>query len=271
MISRDQTPALVFRRLHQEGLLVLANAWDAGSARLIESLGAKAIATTSCGVAWSHGYADGNLLPVPLLVATIKEIARVVKVPLTADVEGGYSDDPASVAETVRRVLDAGAVGINIEDGPGDPDLLCAKIEAVRGAAVRAGVELFVNARTDVYLRGLAPAERRVAETLARAARYRAAGADGIFVPGVVDPADIRSITSAAQMPLNVMARSGLPPAAALQALGVRRLSSGGDLAEAAFGRVASLAKAFLQSGASEPLIEGAMSYAEINALMPAP
>ena len=95
MNSRDQ----IFRRLHQEGVLILANAWDAGSARLIESLGAKAIATTSCGVAWSHGYADGNHLPVPLLVATIAGIARAVAVPLTADVEGGYSSDPAAVGE----------------------------------------------------------------------------------------------------------------------------------------------------------------------------
>lgn len=270
MTSRDQTAARAFRRLHEEGLLVLANAWDAGSARLIESLGAKAIATTSCGVAWSHGYADGNFLPVPLLLATITAIARVVKVPLTADVEGGYSDDPAAVGDTVARVIGAGAVGINLEDGAGDPDLLCAKVEAARRAAVRAGVELFVNARTDVYLRGLAPAEGRVALTLARAARYKGAGADGIFVPGVVDAAEIRSIAKAAQMPLNVMARSGLPPAAALAALGVRRLSSGGDLAEAAFGRVASLASAFLRAGASDPLLEGAMPYAEINALMPA-
>ena len=269
MTHREQTPDHVFRRLHEAGLLVLANAWDAGSARLIESLGARAIATTSCGVAWSHGYADGDHLPVPLLVATIAGIARAVKVPLTADVEGGYSSDPAAVGETVGKVIDAGAVGINIEDGAGTADLLCAKIERARTAAARAGVALFVNARTDVYLRGLAAPERRVAETLARAERYRAAGADGLFVPGVVDAAEIRSITSDAKLPLNVMARAGLPPAPALAALGVRRLSSGGDLAEAAFGRIASLAADFLRTGASEPLLAGAMPYAEINALMP--
>jgi 2-methylisocitrate lyase-like PEP mutase family enzyme len=267
MISRDSA-VRAFRRLHEDGLLVLANVWDAGSARLIESLGAKALATTSCGVAWSHGYADGDLLPVPLLVATVGGIARLVKVPLTVDVEGGYSNDPGAVGETVAKVIDAGAVGINIEDGAGTPDLLCAKIEAVRRAGARAGVELFVNARTDVYLRNLATAERRVAETLARAERYRAAGADGIFAPGVVDAAEIRSITSGTRMPLNVMARPGLPPAPALQALGVRRLSAGGDLAEVAFGRIASLAAAFLRTGASEPLADGAMPYAEINALM---
>ena len=166
-------------------------------------------------------------------------------------------------------MIDAGAVGINIEDGAGTIDLLCAKIERARTAAARAGVALFVNARTDVYLRGLATPERRVAETLARAERYRGAGADGIFVPGVVDADEIRSIASEARMPLNVMARAGLPAARALEALGVRRLSSGGDLAEAAFGRIAALAADFLRTGASEPLLAESMSYAEINALMP--
>src|SRR4030095_9818264 len=132
-----------FRQMHQEGILLLANAWDAGTARLIESLGARAIATTSAAVAWSHGYADGNVLPVPVLVSTVAEIARVVRVPLTVDVEAGYSDDPASVGEVVARVVEAGAVGINLEDGTSSPDLLCAKVEAARRAASRLGVDLY--------------------------------------------------------------------------------------------------------------------------------
>lgn len=257
-----------FRRLHEGGLLILPNAWDAGSARLIESLGAKAIATTSAGVAWSHGYPDGDLLPVPLLVATVDSIARVVKVPLSADVEGGYSTDPATVGETVTRVIGAGAVGINIEDGSADPALLCAKIEHVKRASARLGVEVFVNARTDVYLKALVPAERRVAETLARAERYRAAGADGLFVPAAVDAAGIKAIASGARLPLNVLVRPGLPPAAVLESLGVRRLSAGAYLAEAALRQVATLAAGFVRTGVSDPLIEAAMPYAEINALM---
>ena len=268
MTSRNSTAASVFRRLHGEGLLVLANAWDAGSARLIESLGAKAIATSSAAVAWSHGYADGDLLPVPLLVATVDEIARVVKVPITVDVEGGYSIDPSAAADTVAAVIDAGGVGINIEDGTGDPDLLCAKIERSKAAGSRLGIDIFVNARTDVYLKNLTAPDRRLDETLARADRYRAAGADGIFVPGVTDPNEIRTIASAVQRPLNVLARPGLPPASALEALGVRRLSAGSGVATAAFGKVASLAAGFLRSGASDPLAEGAMPYADINALM---
>lgn len=259
------THAETFRRLHQEGLLILANAWDAGSARLIETVGARAIATTSAGVAWSHGYADGDLLPVPLLLTTVRDIARVVRVPLTVDCEGGYSSDPAAVADTIAAVVDAGAVGINLEDGSSGPDLLCAKVERIKS---RLGAGVFVNARTDVYLFGLAPPEKRVEETLARAARYRAAGADGLFVPGVVDREEVRAIAAGAGLPVNVLVRAGLPRAAELESLGVRRLSAGSDLAEAALGRIRSLTASFLKDGASEPLSEGAMPYPDVQALL---
>ena len=268
MTARNPTTARVFRALHQEGLLVLPNAWDAGSARLIESLGAKALATTSAGVAWSHGYADGDHLPVALLVATVAVIARAATAPLSVDVEGGYSSEPAAVGETVARVIDAGAVGINLEDGSGDPDSLCAKIERAKRAGVELGVDLFVNARTDVYLRGLAPVGSCLAETLARAERYRAAGADGIFVPGLIDAAEIRAMASGARLPLNVMARPGLPSALELEALGVRRPSAGSSLAEAAISRTASLAAAFLRTGASDTLGEDAWPYVQINGIM---
>jgi len=261
-------PAQEFRRLHHDGVLLLPNAWDAGSARLIESLGAKAIATTSAGVAWSHGYADGDLLPVPLLMTTVSEIARVVRVPLSIDVESGYSDDPAAVFALVLQVIDAGGVGINIEDGTGAPDELCAKIEQARRAATRRGVEIFVNARTDVYLRSLASPEGRVAETIRRAALYQAAGADGIFAPGVTDRAEIRSLASATRLPLNILARPNLPTATQLAELGVRRLSAGSWVASAALGRVRSAVGGFLGDGACEGLFENAFPYAEFNTLL---
>lgn len=141
-----------FHRLHVPGKpLLLANAWDAGSARLIESCGAAAIATTSAGLAWAHGYPDGDQLPPGLLSAAVAEIARVVSVPLSVDAEGGYSDDPKAVGEIVRAIVDAGGIGINIGDGLASPDLLVAKIAAARTAADTAGVNLFINARTDVY------------------------------------------------------------------------------------------------------------------------
>lgn len=254
-----------FRQLHERGLLLLPNAWDAGSARLIESLGAKAIATTSAGVAWARGYNDGNRLPVPALIAMVEEIARVVRVPLTIDIEAGYSDEPSSVAETAARVLAAGAVGINIEDGEGPPDLLSAKIEAVKRAAQGSGADLFVNARTDVYLAGLAPNEARVEETIARAARYRDAGADGIFVPGITEPAEIEAVAGAVQMPLNVMSMPGLPSARELERLGVRRLSAGAAIAAIVLGTVRSSTAAFLEDGTLD--FNAAMPYAEIASL----
>ncbi|HMK74388.1 MAG TPA: isocitrate lyase/phosphoenolpyruvate mutase family protein [Myxococcaceae bacterium] len=270
MSSLDPAGARVFRQLHASGLLILPNVWDAGTARLIEKVGARALATSSAAVAWSHGYPDGDVLPVGLLAATVAEIRRVVKTPLSVDVEGGYSGDVASVGDAVSRVVGEGAVGINIEDGTAPADLLCAKIESAKAAARRLGVDLFINARTDVYLRGLVAADRRVAETLGRAERYRAAGADGIFVPGVTDPAEIRTLAEGVRLPLNVLARAGLPDAAQLQALGVRRLSAGSGIASAVLGRTAALAKGFLDTGASGPLADGAMPYADMNALFEA-
>lgn len=260
-----------FRSLHAgPELLVLPNCWDAGSARVIESLGAKALATTSAGVAWAQGYPDGNLLPAELLLASVRSIARVISVPLTIDLEGGYSEDPARVGELAAQVIAAGAAGINLEDGGGAPELLAAKIASIKQAAAKAGAQLFVNARTDVYLRGLVPAAQRVAETLARAQRYRDAGADGLFVPGLAAAEELSAVASGAGLPLNVMSWGGLPSVAQLSALGVRRLSAGSALAQAVWGQVARGAKALLHDGHSTPQ-EGALPYAELQALFARP
>ena len=257
-----------FHDLHQgPDILRLPNAWDAGSARLIESLGAKAIATTSAGVAWAHGWPDGDALPIKMLVASVSEIARVVSIPVSADIEGGYSDHPGEVRDTVAAVIDAGAVGVNLEDGSEPPELLSAKIANARDAALQAGVELFINARTDVYLRGLASGPAALEETVRRARIYAEAGADGIFVPGVADPDTIAALAKAIDRPLNVLARPGLPDAAALQALGVRRLSAGSGICQSLYGQTRRLTEGFLADGASAPMSEGAMAYPEINAL----
>jgi 2-methylisocitrate lyase-like PEP mutase family enzyme len=260
-----------FRSLHAPGrLLLLANAWDAGSARLIEARGAPAIATTSAGLAWSRGYPDGDRLPGRVLESALAEIARVVSVPLSVDVEGGYSSDPREVAETVRAVLAAGAAGINLEDGSGPPELLCRKIEAARSAAARAGADLFVNARCDVYLRGLVPPESAVAEALLRARRYCAAGGDGVFVPGVREAAEIREIAGGlGDVPLNVLWLPGLAPLPELRELGVRRLSAGSALAQRAYGAAARAAERFLARGDCDPA-EAAVANPEMNALFAA-
>src|SRR5260370_41787776 len=136
----------IFRSLHQgPALLVLPNAWDAGTARLIESVGAKAIATTSAGLAWSRGYPDGNELPIDQLIAATRDIARVIRVPLTIDIEAGYSDDPRAVADLVVRILDIGAAGINSEDGAASADPLCNTSAADRQKPARQSVGLLHN------------------------------------------------------------------------------------------------------------------------------
>lgn len=255
------------RSLHDNSTpLILPNAWDVGSARIMEQAGSRAIATTSGGVAWSHGYPDGDQLPVHLLTQTVAGIARTVSVPVSVDIEGGYSDDPAQVAETIAAMIDAGAVGINIEDGSGTVDLLCDKIDWAKQAGERLGVPLFINVRTDVYLRSLAPGEE-VAEVIRRAGQYAAAGMDGLFVPGLADPESIQAIVNAVDQPLNVMTVPGLPSAAELGRLGVRRLSAGTGLTQAVYGRAKDLAEAFLNDGVADPVSTAGMGYPEINAL----
>jgi 2-methylisocitrate lyase-like PEP mutase family enzyme len=258
----------VFRELHAPGkIFVVANAWDAGTARLLESCGAPAIATTSAGLAWSHGYADGNVLPARVLAAALAEIARVITVPLSVDFEAGYSSDPAKVADAIGPVLDAGAVGINLEDGTESPDLLCAKIGALKAAARRRGVDLFVNARTDVYLKRLVPPERAEAETLERGKKYLAAGADGLFVPGLASPAAIRAVVAAVPLPLNLLIVPGLPPVAELQSLGVRRVSAGSAITQSAYALAKRAAEQLLREGRYDALLERSLSHPELNAL----
>jgi 2-methylisocitrate lyase-like PEP mutase family enzyme len=258
--------AAAFRELHNQATpLLLPNAWDAGSARLIESLGAVAIATTSAGVAWSLGYRDGNVLPVEEYVARAASIARVISVPLSVDIEGGYADDLTTVAETVSRFIDAGAVGINIEDGVGSPHLLCRKVEAVRAVGERCGVPLYINVRTDVYARGLAPEGQRVTEVLARAQGYRAAGADGLFVLGLVNTEEMNAIARGSDLLLNVIVWPDLPPLDELAEFGVRRVSVGSWLPQTAWMHTAQLVRGFLRDGTIAPLMADATPYSEVN------
>jgi 2-methylisocitrate lyase-like PEP mutase family enzyme len=271
MDTASKTLASSFRQLHAPGrLLVLPNAWDAGSARLVESCGAEAVATTSAGLSWSHGYTDGEALPPALLLATLNEIVRVVSVPVSVDLESGYGSDPEGVAQMAKTVVEAGAVGVNLEDGSAPPEALCARIEAAKRGAAHAGVDLFVNARTDVYLRPLVPPERALEETIARAARYADAGADGIFVPGLTAPAEIAAIVASTSLPLNLLLRApGPPPVAELQKLGVRRLSAGSSLTQAVLGALRRATTQLLETGRYDGLFEGAFTYADMNALFP--
>jgi len=261
------TRAAQLRSLHTGApLLILPNAWDPGSARLFENGGAMAIATTSAGMAWALGYADGYQLPVDEVVRVTATIRRAIAVPLSIDVENGYSGSPRDVAELALRLVEAGADGINIEDGSEAPDVLANKIDAIKSAVTKRGEDLFINARTDVLLAGLVDAAKAVDEIVAREATYRAAGADGLFVPGLAKPDQIRAVASAVKLPINVMAWKDLPVATELAALGVRRLSAGAAIAQSAITHAAMQCTKFLESGSSA-LFDGVMPYSIIQGM----
>src|ERR1700761_6600185 len=196
IIIMDQKQRVAeFRALHAPGqCLLLPNAWDAASAKIAEVAGAKAVATSSAAVAWCHGYPDGDAMPREVVLAAAKETLRVVNVPVTVDSEGGYSSDPAKVAGHVTTLIDLGVAGINLEDAKSPPELLAAKIKAIKAAAKAKGADIFINARTDVYLQDLVPDAQKRGEAIRRGQLYRDAGADGLFVPWVTDTSDMRAI-----------------------------------------------------------------------------
>ncbi|ARP82967.1 PEP phosphonomutase [Bordetella genomosp. 8] len=257
-----------FRQLHRNtSPLRLPNAWDAASARLFESLGASAIATTSAGLAWSLGYPDGRLLPIEETVHAASNMVRILEAPLSIDVENGYSDDPKKVAENVMRLVGVGVVGINIEDGSDDPELLAFKIDAIRNAASKAGTDLFINARSDVFLANLVEPSKLVEESVARGLRYASAGADGLFLPGIKQGDHITAVVDQISLPLNTMAWPGLGDATNLGELGVRRLSAGSAISQAVWGHAGRLAEDFLKTGRSDTVSEGAMAYSQLQGL----
>src|SRR5580704_12140917 len=227
--------ANALRALHHTGrALLLPNVWDVASARIIEEAGFPAIATTSAGIAFSLGYPDGQKISRSEMLTQVARIARAVKVPVSADVEAGYGDRPEDAAQTAREVIEAGAVGMNFEDGTDDPQrpltdlpLQLERIHAIREAAAKAGVPVVLNARTDVFLSQVGPPETRYDHTLQRLRAYRDAGADCVFAPGVRDSETIARLVKDLQCPLNILAGPGSPSVGELQRLGVARISLG--------------------------------------------
>ncbi|MCU7821435.1 isocitrate lyase/phosphoenolpyruvate mutase family protein [Kitasatospora sp. DSM 101779] len=274
-MTAQHQKAQLLRSLHDPAApLALANAWDAASARLVEAAGAKAVATTSAGVAWGLGAADGNHLDRDRAVELIARVVDAVSVPVTADIESGFGATPADVADTVTRVVGAGAVGINIEDARTDgrvglrpTEEQAERIAAARRAADDAGIPLYINARVDTYLRAVGPEDTRLKETLDRAAAYLRAGATGIFVPGVTDPAVVAALTEGIDAPVNILAGPGAPSVAELSELGVARVSLGSSVAEAAYAVVRKVAEELAATGTYGSLT-GALEYGELNTLM---
>jgi 2-methylisocitrate lyase-like PEP mutase family enzyme len=241
-MTRDKQKQLAdaFRGMHRGPLLLLPNAWDAMSARQFEAAGFSAIATTSGGVAWALGYADGEKSPWPEIVSAHERITRVVRVPVTADIEAGFGETPADVGKSIAAIVRTGVVGFNLEDGTPRPDMpvrpiedAVARIRAARQAAEAAGVPAVINARTDIYLKNVGDPAGRFDEVVKRAKAYLAAGADCIYPFGFIDMETVGRLAKAIPAPINIVARAGAPPVAELQKLGVARvtIASGATLA----------------------------------------
>ncbi len=245
-----------FRTLHdRRRILLLPNAWDAGSAAVFANLGFAAIATTSGGMAWSLGHADGEELPLEDHLAAIRRMVRVIDVPLTVDFEAGYGATPQAVSENVHAAIDAGVAGINLEDGVRHErvrpiDDAASRVAAAREAARRAGVPIVINARVDLWMVPATGSEaERIDEAVRRAHAYLAAGADCVYPIGVSDAATIEALAAAIDAPINIGARPGLPPLAELARLGVARVSTATRLATLAFSAARDAARAVQADG----------------------
>jgi 2-methylisocitrate lyase-like PEP mutase family enzyme len=257
-----------FRALHHGKILILPNAWDVASARVIQQAGFSAIATTSAGIAFTLGYPDGQRISREEMLAVVGRIARAVNLPVTADVEAGYGDSPEDAARTARDVLAAGAVGMNLEDATGDPRHplfdLALQIERVR--AVRE-LPIVLNARTDVYLLEVGTPEKRYDEAVRRLAAFRDAGADCVFVPGLRDAATIGRMVKDLRCPVNILAGPGSPPIPELQKLGVARVSLGSGAMRATLGLLRQIAEE-LKGAGSYGTLNAAIPFADVNRMM---
>ena len=273
-IEKQEAQARAFRAMHHgPRILLLPNVWDVASARTLEEAGFGAMATTSAGIAFSLGYPDGQKISREEMLAWVARIAHAMKVPVTADAEGGYGDRPEDAAATARGVADAGAVGMNLEDGTERPghlvelSLQVEKIRAVREAALHSGVQLVLNARTDVYLEQVGAPETRYDETVRRLLAYRDAGADCVFVPGLRDSETISRLVRDVQGPLNILAGPGSPSVPELEKLGVARVSLGSAPMRATLGLLRRMAEELNTTG-TYAAIEGAPSHADVNRML---
>jgi len=271
---RLNTLADAFFALHRPGApFVLPNAWDAASALVFEYAGFTAIGTSSAAMSWSLGYADGERVDTEELFAALGRIVRVTSVPVTADIEAGFGTTTDAAVRSVERCIAAGVVGANLEDFDSHADEMISleahaeRIRAVKARAAALGVRFFVNARTDILLQELGPAATRVDRTIERLRAYAAAGADGVFVPGVTDAETIRRLAAAVDAPLNVLAAVRTPPVAELAKLGVARVSVGAAPARRTLGVLREIAHELRDRGTYGFAHMPSLPYADLNAM----
>ncbi len=265
-----------FRKLHHgPRMLLLPNAWDVASARILEECGHPAIATSSAAVAYSLGYADGQRISRGEMLEVAGRIAGAANIPVTADLEAGYGTTAKDMADTVKSAIAEGIIGMNLEDVTGDDEsslvdlpLQVEKIRAIREAASSAGVPFVLNARTDIYLMPIGPEATRFERTVERLRAYREAGADCLFAPGVYDLETIEKLVKAVEAPLNILANPACPGIAQMEKAGVARVSAGSGIMRAAMGLVQRIGKEMLESRSCEMMFVGATPFIDLNRMM---
>src|SRR5437899_6823205 len=263
-----------FRALHHgKRILILPNGWDVPSARVFEDAGFPAIATSSAGMLVSLGYPDGEVIGRTEFVSAVGRIARVLSVPLSADVVAGFGKTTKEVLVTVKAILKTGAVGINIEDFTHATKKLYPierqdeNVKAIRKLGETTGTTVVINARTDALRFAEGDEGARLREAVRRALAYRDAGADCIYPMGLVDAASIANFVKALDFPINVMVRKGLPPISELERLGVARVSFGPSASYAAMGLLKRASREVLEKGTYQNLVDGAIAFDELNSL----
>ena len=262
-----------FLELHTSGrLLVLPNAWDAGSARIFEHAGFQALGTTSAGVALSLGYPDGERVSRAEMLEVARRIASAVAIPVTADLEAGYGSAVSDAVETARGAIAAGAVGMNFEDSTSDDRLVdvaaqTERIRAIKKLAEAEKIAFVLNARTDVFLLAIDEPESRFDEAVRRVNAYRQAGADCLFVPGVTHAETLGRLARAIKGPLNVLAVRGTPPIAELERLGVARVSVGSGPMRATLALTQRIAQELRERGTYAGFTEGTPPLRDFNRL----
>lgn len=277
-MKTQQQQAAIFQELHTRNkLFILPNAWDAGSAKIFEKVGYEAIATTSAGIAYSLGYADGEIITIQELLPVVRQIAKRTTVPLSVDMERGYGETPEEVTENVRAIIAAGAVGINIEDGyPAaaathaesyleEINTQVAKIEQLAALKDELNIPFVINARSCAYWLGIGDNDSRLNATIERCNAYVTAGADCIFIPGVLDKTTVTALTNSIAAPLNIIANPAFNDIQELQKIGVRRLSLGSGPVRATYATLMDIANTVQNKHDLSALFTHPFSYQKAN------
>ena len=264
-----------FREMHHgPRMLVLPNAWDVVSARILEECGHPAIATSSAAVAFSRGYPDGQRISRGEMLDVVGRIARAVRVPVTADLEAGYGTTSKDMSDTTKAAIEVGAIGMNLEDSGDDESSLVdltlqsEKVRAIRETADSLGVPFVLNARTDVYLASIGPEATRFERTLERLRAYRDAGANCLFAPGLHDKETISKLVKAVTAPVNILITPQCPSLTELQKIGVARVSAGSTVMRAALRVVERIGKEMLDLRSTETLFDRAIPWADLSGMM---